>query len=298
MASKETLRTRLARARAEAVRSGRVVLGAPALARWAEGAIHFLLSAVLAGGQLFGGYAPFALALVGAAGSGINAAAALAGASLGYLTLMGLAEGLRYVSACILTFSVAFAFYDVKFYRLPWTMPAVAALMDGCTGFVYQAQRGWTTQEAIFFLLEMVLTAGACYAFRAALAGLARPGVGSARQRVGAMALGAAVLVSLSNLHLAAEVSVGRLLSAAAVMACAWQGGPGAGAVSGVGLGLAMDLARGGGPHVCHGLRRGGGVRRAVPGAAQGERRRGVRAGRRGGGAVDLGGGALHGHFL
>ena len=245
MATKETLRTRLARARAEAVRSGRVVLGTPALMRGAEGAIHFLLAAVLAGGQLFGGYAPFALALVGAAGSGVNAAAALAGASFGYLTLMGLVDGLRYVSASILTFSVAFAFYDVKLYKLPWTMPVVAAAMDGCTGFVYLSQRGWTTREVIFFVLEILITAAACYGFRAALASLRRPGGQGAERRAGGMLLGAAVLVSLSNLYLVAEVSVGRLLAAAAVMACAWQGGTGAGAVSGVVLGLAMDLARG-----------------------------------------------------
>ena len=98
MATNETLRVRLARAQAEAVRSGRLVLGTGFVARAAQSASFFLLSAVLAGGKLFGYCAPFALALVGGAGSGLNAAAALGGACFGYLTLLGLVDGLRYVS--------------------------------------------------------------------------------------------------------------------------------------------------------------------------------------------------------
>ena len=48
----------------------RVVLRSPALERWAEGCIRFLLGAVLAGGELFGGFAPFGVGLVACSGSG------------------------------------------------------------------------------------------------------------------------------------------------------------------------------------------------------------------------------------
>ena len=51
-------RTRAARMGEELGQTGRVVLRAPALARGAECAIRFLLGAVLAGGEIFGGYAP------------------------------------------------------------------------------------------------------------------------------------------------------------------------------------------------------------------------------------------------
>lgn len=243
MATRETLRGRLARVRAESVRSGRVVLGAGMVSRAIQSASYFLLAAVLAGGEIFEGCAPFALALVGGAGSGINAAAALGGACFGYLTLLGLVDGLRYVSAAILTFSVAFAFYDIRLYRMPWTMPVAAALMNGCTGFIALSQRGWRTQDVIYFVLETVLTALAAYSFRAALSP-GKDGQDQTRQ-LGGMLLLSAVLVSMSGLYLLADISLGRMLAAVIVLTCAWQAGAGTGAAVGVGLGLALDLTAG-----------------------------------------------------
>jgi len=243
MATNETLRVRLARAQAEAVRSGRLVLGTGFVARAAQSASFFLLSAVLAGGKLFGYCAPFALALVGGAGSGLNAAAALGGACFGYLTLLGLVDGLRYVSAAILTFAIAFAFYDTRFYHTPWAMPMAAAAMNGCTGFIYLSQKGWRPEDVIFYTLEVLLTALCAYAFRRALTPETN-GISSQRRSC-VLLLMAAVLVCLSGLHLFARISVGRILSGVLILACAWQGGAGAGAAVGVTLGLSMDLAAG-----------------------------------------------------
>lgn len=267
MASNETLRVRLARAQAQAVRSGRVVLRAGLVSRAVQSVSYFMLCAVLAGGEIFEGCAPFALALVGSAGSGLNAAAALGGACFGYLTLLGLVDGLRYVSAAILTFSLAFAFYDTKLYRTAWAMPAAAAAMNGCTGFIYLSQKGWQSQDVIYFTLEVLLTALCAYAFRWALTPEKHS---TQRRRCCIVFLLAATLISLSGLYLFADVSVGRILAAALVLSCAWQGGVGAGAAMGVGLGLAMDLAGGG---VLYAMAFG------VSGAAAGLLRGGRRAG-------------------
>lgn len=237
MATKENFRTRLARVRAEVIRTGQLVLEGPALSGAAQGATHFLLGAVLAGGRLFGSFAPFGVALVGGSGSGLCAAMALLGSSFGYLTLMGLVEGLRYVSAAILTFSLAFAFYDVKLYHMPWTMPVAAALMNACTGFIYLSQRGWRTQDVIYYTTEVVLTALAAYGFREILDVQRRT-----HSRWWVMLAGA-VYITLSHQHLYAEVSLGRCLTALTVLACGWQGGVGVGAGVGVALGLGMDLA-------------------------------------------------------
>jgi len=243
MATNETLRSRLARVQAQAVRSGRVILGTGLVSQAVQSVSYFMLCAVLAGGEIFDGCAPFALALVGSAGSGLNAAAALFGACFGYLTLLGLVNGLRYVSAAILTFSLAFAFYDTKLYRTPWAMPLATAAMNGCTGFIYLSQKGWQSEDIIYFTLEVALTALCAYAFRWALA----PEKHSScdRRRCCVLLLLAAVLVSLSGLYLFAHISVGRILAAVLVLSCAWQGGAEAGAAIGVGLGLAMDLAGG-----------------------------------------------------
>ena len=84
--------------------------------------------------------------------------AALLGAGFGYLTLLGFSDALRYLSAAILTFAVGFAFYDMKLFQRPWTMPGVAGLMNGCTGFIYLSQGGWRTVDVIYFLSEIALT--------------------------------------------------------------------------------------------------------------------------------------------
>lgn len=243
MATNETLRVRLARVQAQASRSGRLTLGAESVMRAAQCASYFFLGAVLAGGEIFEGCSPFALALVGGAGSGWNAAAALGGAALGYLTLLGLVDGLRYVSAAILTFSIAFAFYDTRLYRTHWAMPMATVVMNGCTGFIYLSQIGWRSRDVIYFLLELLLTVLCTYAFRLALTP-EKSGT-SAQRRCCILLLIGAVLICLSDLFLFSRLSAGRILAGVVILACAGQGGAGAGAAVGVALGLGADLASG-----------------------------------------------------
>ena len=152
MAGKETVRAKLDRLRGRSSRGEKVSVDASALLRFADGGIHFLLSAVLAGAAVFGDYAPFGVALVGAC--------------FGYLTLLGFTGGLRYISASMLTFAVNFAFYDVKLLRKPWAMPMVAGLFNGVTGFIYLSEAGWRTEDVIYFFTECFLTVAACWCYR------------------------------------------------------------------------------------------------------------------------------------
>ena len=168
MSTKETLKTKAARLREEARETGKVVFRAPALVRSAECVIRFLLGALLAGAEIFGGYAPFGLGMVGASGSGLDGLCALLGACFGYLTMEGFVEGLRYVAASVLVFSVAFAFFDVGAYRKSWFMPLAAAAIDGVTGFIYLSDQGWTQETLIFFGTELLLCGASVYFYRIA----------------------------------------------------------------------------------------------------------------------------------
>ena len=168
MATKEKLKTRVHRTREEMRQTGRLVLRAPALVRTAECAMRFLLGAMLSGAEIFGGYAPFGLGLVAASGSGLDGFCALLGACFGYLSFQGFAEGLRYVAASILVFSVSFAFYDVRLYKRAWFMPVMAAGMDAVTGVVYLSDRGWTPENLIFFGTEILLAGASAYFYRIA----------------------------------------------------------------------------------------------------------------------------------
>lgn len=251
MASKDTLKIRVARAREEMRRTGRLVVRAPLLVRLAECLIRLLLGALLSGAELFGGYAPFALGLVAASGSGLDGLCSLVGACFGYLSVRGFAQGLRYTAAAILIYAVSFAFFDLKVYRRPWFMPLAAAVLDGVTGVVYQSERGWTPGGMIFFVTEVLLCGASAYFYRIAFSPWKQQreeeGL-SSRQTVSLLILMGTLLMTLSQLTLLGDLSVGRMAAAVVVMLAAFQGGLRAGAAVGVGCGIGMDLAAGGLP--------------------------------------------------
>lgn len=251
MTAKETIQTKLTKWRAGPAGMTRPRLSASALQCGAEAGVFFCLAAVLAGAELFGDRAPFAVALVAAAGPGVCGGAALLGASFGYMMLMAFSDGLRYVSASILTFAVAFAFYDWKGLQRPWVMPLIAGGLNAGTGFVYLSQGGWQLEEGLSFAGEVLLTVAAAQCYRWVLLPLRTGRWGDPRaasRKVGAAMLLCTVLMALEPVLLLRAVSLGRLLAAAAAQAVAWQGGSAMGAMLGVTVGLSMDLSGAGTP--------------------------------------------------
>lgn len=223
-------------------------LSAPAVQLLLEVGIHALLGAVLAGGVILESCAPFGVAMVAAAGTGLCGAGALVGAGFGYLTLLPFSDALRYFSAAILTFSIAFAFYDVKLLRRPWAMALIAGAMNGCTGFVYLSQGGWRTEDVIYFLTELCLTVGASYCFRNVLLPLRQSKEDrelTDKGRLSILVLVCCVLTSLSSLYLWKDVSLGRAAGVVCITAGAWKGGSAIGSLLGVTIGLALDLSSG-----------------------------------------------------
>lgn len=232
-------------------RGDRVDLSRRALVRGAERAVGFFLGAVLAGARLFGRYAPFGVAAVAAAGSGSTGFCTLAGACLGYLCLEGLTDGMRYAAAAILTYSVAFAFYDTKVYRRAWFMPSIAALLSALTGFVCRAGEGWHGEDLIYFVTEILLTGAAAYAYGVLFAQWPQTLDGlsslSPRQGAGCLLLAGTLLMALGRVELLGSFSLGRLLAAVGILLSARRG-VGEGVLMGACSGVALDLAAGGEP--------------------------------------------------
>ncbi len=246
MTAREDLRLRTEKVKAELSETGRLVLRAPTLLCVAECAIRFFLTAVLSCATIFGEFAPFGAAMVAASGSGLGALASLFGALFGYLSFFGFVDGLRYVAASILIFSVSFAFFDIKLYRAPWFMPLAAAALSGSTGFVYLSQLGWSASSVIFFTTELLLTGAAVYFYRLAFSfwqGNDASEAELARRLTGLGFLCITILIALAGLTLPGALSVGRILAVLAVLAFAYKGGMGLGAAAGVCAGLAMDLS-------------------------------------------------------
>lgn len=206
--------------------------------------IHFLLSAVLAGGTLFGVASPFGVAMVGASGAGLCGGAALVGAAFGYLSLHSFSQGLRYVSACVLTFALGFCFYDWRILKKPWVISVCTMLINGGTGFVYLRHGGWTPSEVMFYLGELVVTLFATWGCCVTLLPLRLEGkkVEQTPTPMPSLLFTCCVLVSLSPLYLWGDVSLGRMIGGVLLLAFSWQHGSGVGAIFGVSCGLALDF--------------------------------------------------------
>ncbi len=243
---------------------------------------------------------PFGVAAVAAAGSGLSGFCTLAGTCLGYLCLEGLTDGMRYAASAILTYSVAFAFYDTKAYRRVWFMPAIAMLLCALTGIVTRGARGGTGEDMVYFVTEVLFTGVAAYGYRVVFTQWPE---------------------TLDGLHaLSPRQTIGLLLLGGVRCSCPWPGGdfghlfpwaawwrrwascgqPGGG-VTGGGLlgacaGVALDLASGEQPL----LRSlvfypGRPALRPVPGPQEGMGSSGLCAGLLRGGAVELGRRPPHG---
>ena len=251
MTAREQLKRKLLQLRQQSSRTGQIRLSAAAVTLGAETAIHFLLAAVLSGVVLLEDCAPFGVALVGAAGSGLCGGGALLGACFGYLCLLGFAQGLRHASASILTFAVAFAFYDVKFFRRPWVMPLVTGAINSFAGAIVLSRTGWRPTDVVRFLLEFLLTTLSVWCYREVLLPMRtrrEDRLLTPARRGGLLFLTATLLMALTTLYIYRDISGGRCLGVLAVLASGWQGGVSAGAVVGVAMGAAMDLTAGGLP--------------------------------------------------
>lgn len=221
----------------------RLVLGAPWVALASECATRFLLCAVLAAGEILGGYSPFALGFVAASGPGAGGFFALLGAGVGYLLSKPLADAFRYLATAILIYAVAFAFYDLKLYATRFFMPLSAAFLTGLTGFVYLAEAGWQAAGVVCFATELLLVGLSARFFT--LAG--RQEASPEGRRLAALLTMGALAISLQAVPLPFSLSLGGILSAAAVLWCGRYADPFSCAAAALGLGLCLDLAGGGG---------------------------------------------------
>lgn len=204
------------------------------------------------GAEIFGLYSPFGVAAVAAAGSGISGFCTLAGACLGYLCLEGMTDGMRYSASAILTYSVAFAFYDAKFYKRAWFMPAIAAVLSALTGIICRGGEGWYGEDLVYFVTEVLFTGAAAYGYRIIFTqwpeALDGPRNLTPRQSIGLMMLAGTVLMALARVEILGTFSMGRLLAAVGVMLAARKG-VGEGVLAGACAGVALDLASGEQPY-------------------------------------------------
>lgn len=211
-------------------------------ARAAEYALRFLLGAILSGGTLRGGYAPFALGLIAAAGPGARGLSALAGAALGAWLFMDFSAALRYLASALLLFTANNAFAGSKLAERKAFWPAMTAGLTASVETVYLLQAGG--EQAACLLLSLCLAAVAAQSWRIVLTGAAE----SEQQRLGAsLAAAVGLLLAFASVETRVGFAPGRAVAMLLVMFVAYRHGTGNALSAALCVGLTMDLAARGG---------------------------------------------------
>ena len=207
-------------------------------ARLLEGGIRFFLAGALTASQTAGGYGPFALGLVAAAGPGVLGGFALAGTWAGALLCMSFAGALPHMAAAVLILTAATSFQGSPLLSRPRTMPLIAAALTLTVYGIYVVQSLTPWDDVTACLAAAGLTGLSAWFFQP----LFRPGEGNLAD--GLLFLAGAVLLAFWDLELAG-LSLGRGALCALLACAAYDRGAAAGAAAGLGLGLTVDLCGG-----------------------------------------------------
>ena len=209
--------------------------------RLLEGGIRFFLAAALTASQTAGGYAPFALGLVAAAGPGLPGGMALAGAAAGAMLFLDFAQALPHMAIAILIVTAAISFRGSALLGTPRAGALTAAGLSLVVHGIYVAQSLAPLEGIAPCVAASCLTGVSAWFFRPLLQ-LER----GEEFRRGVLFLTAALLLGLQDLELLG-LSLGRAALCTLLAYAAVDLGAAAGAALGLGLGLVTDLCAGNG---------------------------------------------------
>ncbi len=215
----------------------------------AEAIACFFAGIILSIAKLMGYGAPLGIAAVAAAGGGLNGACCLLGAMIGYLASCGLDQGIRYIAAAVIAFTVCFAMSDTKIYKKMFFAPASAGIATLLTGILAGFSRISDISVIALIFLETVLAFGASCFFREALSTEVPVTEASELRRSSAILISiSALMMSLSSIVILNVISVGRFAAVIVLMTAALRNGMITGCYVGTAFGVFMDLAAGGAP--------------------------------------------------
>jgi stage II sporulation protein E len=198
--------------------------------------IRLFLAAALTATRTAGGYAPFALGLLAAAGPGADGAAALVGTALGALLFLDFSSALPHLAVAVLLLTAATAFQGISALTRPKVLASTAAGLFLAVNGIYVLQALSPMERVAPCLAAAALTGVSAWFFRPLL----RPD--EARSTADSVLfLAAALLLALSDLELLG-LSLGRILLCVLLAYTAYDRGSTVGAAAGLGLGLTADL--------------------------------------------------------
>ncbi len=210
----------------------------------ATGIQRFVICAILARGTVLDGYAPFGLAMASAQmarGAGLSV---ISGVFCGAMLLGGGVKSGVYAAAALLVLCVMAVCAGLRILKKPWFAPLIAALAGTACTFVFLPLGPRLDMAAVMtFTAVQGLTYAACRVYVSVLA----PPKDECdwRRPASMLVVGATVLLSFADISILDLFVPARMFAVVLVLASAYLGGSSVGAVSGVVLGLLMDLSTG-----------------------------------------------------
>ena len=198
--------------------------------------IRFFLAAALTASQTTGGYAPFALGSVAAAGAGGDGLAALLGTALGAGLFLDFADALPHLAAGLLILTAATAVRGTSIPEKPWFLPLSAGGISLCISGIYVLQALAPLNHLGPCLAAAGLAGASAWFFRPLL----QPGR-EGDLNAALLFLGAALLLGFSQFEFLG-LSLGRILLGVLLAYVAYDRGTVPGVSAGLGLGLVTDL--------------------------------------------------------
>ena len=214
-----------------------------------------VLAFAVAGGTVLGESVPLGVAFVAAAGPGLGGFLSLVGTCLGYGYFFGLSQGIEYITAALMLYTIAFVCQYTKLLHKPWFMPGVTALVLGVTMAYGAVSSIRSDLPYVLRILFEVVTGSLCTAvFSVLTLNPLRDGKKSLAA-LSRAALFAALVLTLSRIRWEG-LSLGRILVQIAVLCAAYAKGPAVSCCVGTGFGFAADLSLSTSPvyHLIYGI--------------------------------------------
>ena len=199
-----------------------------------------VLSFVLSRAVFLGSSAPFGLAVTAALGSGNASVFGLLGGAIGYFTIYGKINSLKYIACMILVFTAHFVFSGTSFPKRKYFTPLSVVIPFLCVNLVFLAADGFRLFDtALAFFEILIATLAAC------LLSHLSPSVARTPLRLtaGLFTIACGVCASLSNVTITSFFSLGRALALLLTTLCSFSGGVGFGALCGTLLGSSLSLS-------------------------------------------------------
>ncbi len=204
---------------------------------------RFLAGFVLSQAVVFERFAPFGVSIVSASNGGMGGVFTLLGAVFGYLTVWSRVDSLKYIAIIVLVYAAGIVFRGTSIEKKQIFMPLTAAITTLFIGVVFLTSEGVTVKSAVLYFTEIILITGTAFFYRTVFTqGLSD---GGTKRSLSTLILAASVFLALSNYTVMDVIVPARVAAGCFVLVSAYKSGMGSGSITGLLIGVAIDLGIG-----------------------------------------------------